>query len=181
MQQHVRKAFEWAKEQKMWKLAEYLQPYATGSKPIPAVPAARSTFAWYVAGVLGQRVRFSEAQARRKRLYMLVGTSDVTRDHLRQYGGPEGISFKLAIELEVAKRLWSLVEEPDDQRLSECYGVGEWTTKNVMLMESLTDANPLPIYVTGDKMLQRRITLHQLPSPEQWGEHTGIITWLLWR
>lgn len=181
--QHARDAHEWAKANALWALASFVQPYATGAKPIPPPPAARSTFAWFVAGVIGQRVRFVEAQARRRRLYMLTGTSNVTREHLLRHGDPETLAEQIEVEGEVARRLWALATEPDDARLPDCRGVGPWTVKNVALMESITgdDVRPVPLHVTGDKMLQRRIAKHGLPPPDRWGEHTGVITWLLWR
>jgi 3-methyladenine DNA glycosylase/8-oxoguanine DNA glycosylase len=181
-QQHARDALAWARDRKLWALARFVQPYATGAQPMPPVPAARSTFAWYVAGVIGQRVRFGEAQARRRRLYLLAGTSDITRDHLLRIGGPAAIAETIGAEAEVGRRLWTLASEPDDARRPGCRGVGAWTTKNVELMESITGAGrPIPLHVTGDKMLQRRIAQRGLPPPEQWGPHTGVFTWLLWR
>lgn len=173
--EHVQEAY--TETEDVW-LRKFLEPWATGQRPLPTIPEARSVFAWYVAGVLGQRIGFRTAQARRRALYTLTGTVNVTRSDVMAY------LETYPLDHVTQQRLKNLVSVPDDANLSSSSGIGPWTIQNVQLMESITRPEaciPVPIYLEGDVMLNRRCQQHRLPDPHTWGRWRGLITWLLWR
>lgn len=183
---HVQEAHDYAEYMGMEPLRAYLAQYVPSrdgppSRAIPLPPEPRSRFAWFVAGVLGQRVRFSEARARRRRLYTHFHTCDITPEHIKSVGGAWELATLIGVDGEVAQRLWALAHAnpPEAAR-----GVGPWTIQNVYFMESVCDpepTRPIPLYLEGDKMLKRRREKLGLGDPESWGEHRGVVTWLLWR
>lgn len=139
--------------------------------------------------IIGQRIRFSVARARRKKLYTLLGSDQFTPDDLLAVAAQQLIA---AVGENSAQRIINLTElfvthdDVNDQLLLNVDGVGPWTVKAAKLMTNYID-NDLLLH--EDKVVSRLLkqcypglTIKQIRQRlERFAPHRGEISWYLWR